>query len=99
MCLTRETPSLDRIWLPGLDHQGAADPRRARQVAVQSLASALIREDRREIFRDTVLACATPLVAARCNSGCAARNAAAAAALSPPAIAVSTSFTNVRTRD
>src|SRR5690348_10140630 len=41
----------------------------------QTLANALIRADNRESFRATVLEGMTPLPAARCISGCAARNA------------------------
>jgi len=49
----------------------------------QAAPSDLIRADRRDSFRATVLACATPLVLARCNSGCAAFRASAAADLLP----------------
>src|ERR1700692_1140239 len=65
----------------------------------QVLDSALIRADRREILRAIVLACTTPLVAARCISGCALRRASAATDLSPPAIAISTFLMKVRIRD
>lgn len=37
----------------------------------QALANALMRADSRDSLRDIVLACATPLFAARCISGCA----------------------------
>jgi hypothetical protein len=67
--------------------------------ATQAVGSALMRADSRESLRAAVLRWITPLEAARCISGCAARNASAAAARSPPAIAASTFLTNVRTRD
>lgn len=59
----------------------------------------LMRDARREILRDTVDLCATPFVTERCNSGCAARSASAAADLSPAAIASSTLRTKERTRE
>jgi hypothetical protein len=65
----------------------------------QPLANALIRAESRESLRETVLLCVTPLLAARCISGCAARNASPAARLSPLAIAASTFLTKVRMRD
>jgi hypothetical protein len=65
----------------------------------QAVAKALIRADNRESLRAIVLACTTPLPAARCSSGCAVRNASTATALSPLAIAVSTFLINVRMRD
>ena len=48
------------------------------QIPVQAALadSALMRAERREILRDTVLSWITPLPAARCISGCAARSAA-----------------------
>lgn len=61
--------------------------------------SALIRAESRDSFRATVLWWVTPLLAARCISGWAAFSASCAAALSPPAIAVSTFLTKVRIRD
>jgi hypothetical protein len=45
---------------------------------------------RRETFREAVLECITPLLAARISSGCAALKAASAAVLSPEASASST---------
>ena len=60
--------------------------------------SALIRAARRDSLRETVFLWRTPLVLARCSSGCASWNAVRAASLSPVAIAVSTFLTNVRTR-
>ncbi len=65
----------------------------------QALGSALIRAERRESLRATVLAWITPLPDARCISGCAARRASAAAVLSPLASAVSTFLTKVLMRD
>jgi len=65
----------------------------------QALGSALIRAERRDSLRATVLAWMTPLPDARCSSGCAARSAAEADDLSPLAIAVSTFLTKVRMRD
>lgn len=73
-------------------------PKRSGQ-KIHALANALMRADNRDSFRATVLAWMTPLPDARCISGCAARSAAAAADLSPPAIAASTFLTNVRMRD
>ena len=67
--------------------------------AAQVAGKVLIRADRRESFRATVLAWITPLPEARCISGCAACNAAAAADLSPVAIATSTFLTKVLMRD
>jgi hypothetical protein len=49
-----------------------------------------MRAESRDSFRATVLRWNTPLVTARCSSGCAARNASCACALSPPEIACST---------
>lgn len=46
----------------------------------QNQPIALTREDRRDILRDAVFLCITPLVTPRINSGCAALSAAAAAA-------------------
>jgi hypothetical protein len=60
--------------------------------------SALIRAASRDNLRETVFLWSTPLVIARCSSGCASRRADSAVALSPVAIAVSTLFTKVRTR-
>jgi hypothetical protein len=60
--------------------------------------SALIRVASRDNLRETVFLWSTPLVIARCSSGCASRRADAAVALSPVAIAASTFFTKVRTR-
>src|SRR5580704_15675486 len=57
-----------------------------------------MRAARRDNFRATVFRCSTPLVVARCNSGCARLKADCAAALSPVASALSTFLTNVRTR-
>src|SRR5208283_3284539 len=74
-------------------NRGAVPPRR------QVPANALMRADSRDSLRDTVLACTTPLLAARCISGCAWRSASCAAALSPPAIVVSTFLMKVRMRD
>src|SRR5277367_2252451 len=65
----------------------------------QAPASALMRADSRDSLRAIVLACTTPLLAARCISGCASRSAACAAALSPPAMVVSTFLMKVRMRD
>src|SRR5690606_38922756 len=61
--------------------------------------SALMRCARREIFRLAMFLWNTPLPAARCSSGWAARSAAAAASLSPVAIASSTLRRKVRTRE
>lgn len=58
-----------------------------------------MRADRRDSRRETVLRWVTPLIDARCISGCATLNASAATALSPPAIAVSTFFMKVFIRD
>ena len=58
-----------------------------------------MRAERRDSFRATVFECVTPLPAARCISGCAARNACVAASLLPPAIATSTFLMKVRMRD
>jgi len=55
--------------------------------------------DRRDIFRDAVFLCRTPLVTPRMTSGCADRNASAAADWSPEAIASSTLRKNVRMRE
>ena len=66
---------------------------------LQPDGNAFIRADNRESLRDIVLLCATPLPAARCISGCAARNASPAACLSPPAMAASTFLTKVLMRD
>jgi hypothetical protein len=57
-----------------------------------------MRAASRDNFRETVFLWSTPLVIARCSSGCASRNADCAAVLSPVAIAVSTFLTKVRTR-
>ena len=57
------------------------------------------RAESRDNLRATVLACTTPLVAARCNSGCAARKASCAADLSPDFTASSTLRKKLRTRD
>jgi hypothetical protein len=57
-----------------------------------------MRAANRESLRATVFLCITPLVIARCSSGCASWYADCAADLSPEAIAVSTFLTNVRTR-
>ena len=57
-----------------------------------------IRLESRETFRDATFLCITPFWALRINSGCAAFNAAAAAALSPEAIASSTLRTEVLVR-
>jgi hypothetical protein len=54
---------------------------------------------KREILRDTVLRCITPLDAPRASSGWAACIAASAALLSPDAIASSTLRTKVRIRE
>jgi hypothetical protein len=59
----------------------------------------LMRADNRDSLRATVLRWTTPLAAARCISGCASCNAAAAAAWSPPAIANSTFLIKLRIRD
>jgi hypothetical protein len=61
-------------------------------------ASALMRAESREIFRDAVFLCTTPFFAPRMISGCAAMSAAWAAVLSPPAIDSSTFFIEVRIR-
>lgn len=61
--------------------------------------SAFTRADNRESLRATVRLWITPFEAARCNSGCAALKASAAAALSPDLMASSTFRRNVRTRD
>jgi hypothetical protein len=58
---------------------------------------ALIRLARRDNFRATVFLCNTPLVVARCNSGCASWSADRAVSWSPSAIAISTFLTKVRT--
>src|SRR6056297_2008509 len=52
--------------------------------------SALTREARRDILRAAVFLWKTPLLTPRISSGCATRNALAAASLSPEAIASST---------
>ena len=65
----------------------------------QPAGKALMRADRRDSLRATVFAWVTPLPAARCISGCAARSASVAPALSPPASAASTFLTKVRMRD
>jgi hypothetical protein len=71
----------------------------AAEASARSLGqSALIRVASRDNFRETVFLWSTPLVIARCISGCASRRADSAVALSPVAIAVSTFFTKVRTR-
>ena len=59
---------------------------------------ALIRVDKRDSFRRIAFLCTTPIRAPRASSGSDALNADAAAPLSPPLIAFSTDFTNVRTR-
>ena len=61
-------------------------------------ASAFTRADRRDILRATVFLCNTPFVTPRISSGWAARSAAAAASLSPEAIASSTLRRKVRMR-
>src|SRR3954465_12237079 len=58
-----------------------------------------MRAESRDSLRATVLAWNTPLVAARCISGCAAFSASCACDLSPPAIACSTLRMKPRTRD
>jgi hypothetical protein len=60
--------------------------------------SALMRAANRDSLRETVFLCSTPLVIARCSSGCASRKADCAAVLSPVEIAVSTFLTKLRTR-
>src|ERR1700686_5121496 len=60
--------------------------------------SALILAANRDSLRATVLRCITPLLMARCNSGCASWKADWAAFLSPVSIAVSTFLTKVPTR-
>jgi hypothetical protein len=60
--------------------------------------SALILAASRDNLRETVFLWSTPLVIARCSSGCANRKADCAVALSPVEIAVSTFLTKVRTR-
>lgn len=60
--------------------------------------SALILAASRDSLRETVFLWSTPLVIARCSSGCANRRADCAVALSPVEIAVSTFLTKVRTR-
>src|SRR5262249_40030662 len=67
--------------------------------ALAATESVFTRAARREILRDTVLACRTPLLAARASSGCAARKASLALAASPAASASSTWRTKVRTRE
>ena len=59
---------------------------------------ALMRAASRDNLRDTVFLWSTPLVIARCISGCANRRANCAVSLSPVAIAASTFLTKVRTR-
>ena len=61
--------------------------------------SALMREERRDSLRDTVSFLMTPLVTARCSSGCALLNASLAALLLPEAIASSTLRRKVLTRE
>jgi hypothetical protein len=70
----------------------------AHTIGAISGQSALIRVASRDNFRETVFLWSTPLVIARCSSGCANRRADCAVALSPVAIAVSTFLTKVRTR-
>src|ERR1700761_4642362 len=84
------------------DHAVAAEfgqPSGRPNSLIQPAGRALIRADKRDSFRATVLAWMTPLPLARCISGWAARSASAAAVRSPPAIAVSTFLTKVRMRD
>src|ERR1700733_7954392 len=81
---------------PSRPHRDPDEPSRGSN---QPAGIALIRADSRDSLRATVLRWATCLPAARCISGCAARNASAAAALLPLAIATSTFLTKVRIRD
>jgi len=62
-CESRFTKN-DTIY-PAAAHYGGREYIASNQV----VESALMRADRREILRATVLACTTPLVAARCISG------------------------------
>ena len=62
-------------------------------------ASALMRDERRDNLRETVFFGNTPLVTARCSSGCALLNAASAAPLFPDEIASSTLRRKVLTRE
>src|ERR1700744_1928806 len=71
---------------------------RLRRPGCQDAGNALIRADKRDSLRATVLAWMTPLPFARCISGWATCSADCAAALSPLAIASSTFFTKVRIR-
>jgi hypothetical protein len=63
------------------------------------VVTAFTRAESRESLRETMFAFSTPLVTARCNSGCAARKAACAASLSPLATAASMFRMAVCTRD
>ena len=78
--------------VPRLRHS-AADT-----IAANCDQSALILAASRDNLRETVFLWSTPLVIARCSSGCANRRADCAVALSPVEIAVSTFLTKVRTR-
>ena len=68
------------------------------EIGLVSDQRALMRAARRDNLRDTVFLWRTPLVIARCSSGCAKRRAEVAVSLSPVAIAASTFLTKVRTR-
>ena len=62
-------------------------------------ASALTREVRRDILREAVFLCRTPLVTPRISSGWAAANAVAAASALPDVRASSTLRRKVRIRE
>jgi hypothetical protein len=101
-------PKRERKKFFGRDGDGGVRDEPAREAADcqtrapaenrQEVQSALMRVASRDSLRDTVFLCITPLVIARCNSGRASWRADWAAPLSPPAIAVSTFLTKVRTR-
>ena len=74
-------------------------PKKVFSTTISYAASALIREDKRDNFRETVFFWNTPLVTARCSSGWALLKAASAAPLFPDAIASSTLRRKVLTRE
>jgi len=86
-------------WILELPASNLDDAHKQAIEPSQEAAIAFTRAESRDNLRATVFLWITPLPDARCISGCAARRALAAAALSPPAMAVSTFLMAVRMRE